>query len=548
MTKLLKIIFKEKLIYVLIFLSIITSYLYSYEYLVLQQTIEHLELKMLFLFLTIIIVRYVIAFFTSRTKLKIKNQIKINQAKDVFDKIINLDYNYYLEIPSGNLINILTTQIYAIAYNGVDFILDLISSLFTLIFLSYTIFSINKYIFFFIFMVIIIFVLLIKYMNKLLTKYYDKEFDNNNKILSIINNCILSFESIKIFNKQQDQKQVYINHLKENNVIKEKINLIEVFIYITSNLSYYSIILIIILLYNKLSISIASVFTIILLVNSIFNPIFSILNSNFTYQNILTAIRKIDEINKLDNEIVNGNKEITHFQTLKIKNLYFKYTDNYILKNLNLTINKGEKIGICGYSGNGKSSLIKLIMRFYDFQKGDILINNISIKDIDIKYLYNVVGLVPQNINLFNGSILDNLNFAKANDINTIIDICKKVNIHDFIDSLPDKYNTIIGERGLKLSNGQQQRLIIARVLLKNPDVIIFDEATASLDNENEKIIQEVINNIQDKTIITIAHRLSTIKNCNRIIVIDDNTIKEIGTYDELMNRKGIFYKLNERN
>ena len=170
----------------------------------------------------------------------------------------------------------------------------------------------------------------------------------------------------------------------------------------------------------------------------------------------------------------------------------------------------------------------------------------INIKDIKLESLRNEIGLIQQTPFLFNDSILNNIKYGNNNaSFKQIINVCKQASIYDFINNLPKKFNTKVGERGLKLSNGQQQRIIIARMLLKNPDLFIFDESTSALDNENEKIIQEIINKI-NKTCIIIAHRLSTIKNCDKIIFIKDNTIKEIGTYNELMKLKGGFYKMNK--
>lgn len=222
------------------------------------------------------------------------------------------------------------------------------------------------------------------------------------------------------------------------------------------------------------------------------------------------------------------------------QNLSFNYpSDSNVFKNLNLHIKAGEKIGIVGHSGAGKSTLISLLLKNFKTTNGDIIIDGQSIYDISADSLRSQISLIPQDIMLFHRSIGENIGYAKENATQTEIEnAAKAANIHKFIESLPDKYNTLVGERGVKLSGGQRQRIAIARAILKNAPILILDEATSSLDSQTEQEIQKSINTMlgtNNATVIAIAHRLSTIKHLDRIVVIEGGEIVEDGSFSELL-------------
>ncbi|MCC8370570.1 MAG: ATP-binding cassette domain-containing protein [Rickettsia endosymbiont of Stiretrus anchorago] len=234
------------------------------------------------------------------------------------------------------------------------------------------------------------------------------------------------------------------------------------------------------------------------------------------------------------------------------KDVSFSYKDNSsVFKNLNLSIKAGEKVGIVGHSGGGKSTLIALLLKNFKAGKGDIIIDNQSIYNTSSDSLRSQISLIPQDIMLFHRSIGENIGYAKENALpHEIENAAKAANIHEFIENLPEKYNTIVGERGVKLSGGQRQRIAIARAILKNAPILILDEATSSLDSHTEQEIQKSINamlDIDNVTILAIAHRLSTIKHMDRIIVMDKGDIVESGTFTELLSKeKGKFKELWE--
>ena len=244
---------------------------------------------------------------------------------------------------------------------------------------------------------------------------------------------------------------------------------------------------------------------------------------------------------KTATELNNYNQDI-HFE-----NIQFYYdSEKPLFNNLNLKIKKNSLLGIVGQTGSGKTTIIKLLLRFYDPIKGQIKIGDRNIKDIKINNLREHIGYVSQEIFMFDGSVKDNIAYPPSNNnLDDIILAAKQSQAHEFIKKLPNGYDTFIGERGQKLSVGQKQRIAIARALYKNPQILIFDEATSAVDNETELLLQKALNEIaKERTTIVIAHRLSTIRNADTTIVIDQNNISEMGDHDKLISENGTYKKL----
>ncbi len=249
--------------------------------------------------------------------------------------------------------------------------------------------------------------------------------------------------------------------------------------------------------------------------------------------------KSIDEENKIKPESLLGN--------IEFKDVDFRYgTRNLILKDINMNIKSGEKIALVGESGSGKTTLAKLLMNFYQCEKGEILINTYNMKDINIETLRDKIAYISQETFLFNGTIKENLSLGNLYiTYEEIIEACKRAQIHDFINSLPLRYNTLVEENGSNFSGGQKQRLSIARAILKKPEILIMDEATSSLDSITERAIENTMNEFSEGiTTIIIAHRLSTIRRCNTIYVLEKGEIIERGSHDELINIKGRYYNL----
>ena len=233
---------------------------------------------------------------------------------------------------------------------------------------------------------------------------------------------------------------------------------------------------------------------------------------------------------------------------ITFENVDFRYKDNdeKILKNINLVAKKGETVALVGNSGGGKSTLVNLIPRFFDVDAGMITIDGINVKNYKIKSLRKKIGIVPQETFLFGGTVLENIRYGNQKaSVEEVIEAAKKANAHEFIEKLEQGYETEIGERGVKLSGGQKQRISIARAILENPQILILDEATSALDNESEQLVQDALEKLmKGKTTFVIAHRLSTIINSDKIVVIQQGEIKEVGSHEELLDKDGIYKSL----
>ena len=288
----------------------------------------------------------------------------------------------------------------------------------------------------------------------------------------------------------------------------------------------------------------------LLYINFFLQPIRKLTNFTQQFQDGMTGFERFVEIMKVKPSIIDKEDAITLKEIkgkIEFKNVAFKYSEKkFVLSNINLAIMPGETMALVGPSGGGKTTLCQLIPRFYEVNDGEILADGINLKDIKIKSLREKIGLVQQDIFLFTGTIKENILYGKPDAEDTeVVEAAKNANIHDFIMSLPEGYDSYIGEKGIKLSGGQKQRISLARAFLKNPAILILDEATSALDSEAEIIIQQALEKLTvGRTVLVIAHRLSTIKNANQIVVLTDEGIKEKGNHDELIAKDGLYTKL----
>lgn len=303
--------------------------------------------------------------------------------------------------------------------------------------------------------------------------------------------------------------------------------------------------------YNS-NLSVGDITVLVALLGKMYGPVNSLLNIQVEWIRAMALFSRIFEYFDMPIEIENKENPIvpkTADGNIEFRDVEFSYnSERKILKKINFSLKSGNSIALVGPSGSGKSTMANLIPRLYDVCKGKITFDGIDIRDIDLKWLRNQIGIVSQETYLFNGTIRENLLYAKPDATDEeLLEVCQKANIADFIMNQEKGLDTIVGNRGLKLSGGEKQRLSIARVLLKDPALLIFDEATASLDSISEKKIQDAINPIIDsRTSILIAHRLSTILAADEILVIKDGIIAERGVHSELVKTGGIYSELYE--
>ena len=291
----------------------------------------------------------------------------------------------------------------------------------------------------------------------------------------------------------------------------------------------------------------------ILLLFSLFQPLKNLTNVVNELQNGLASADRVFAIMDIKSDIQdvdNAFKVKDLNSSLSFNDVSFTYgnKDEKVLNNINFKINKGEIFALVGPSGAGKSTLVDLIPRFYDTLSGSIKIDGKDIKDLDLKSLRSLMGIVTQETFLFDDTVKANISYGVENiSDDEIKDASKAANAHEFIKKLPDGYNTIIGERGVSLSGGQKQRIAIARAIVKNPPILILDEATSSLDSESEKHVQSAIENLMsERTVFVIAHRLSTVHNANKILVLENGQIVQEGKHDDLINVDGLYKQLHK--
>lgn len=300
-------------------------------------------------------------------------------------------------------------------------------------------------------------------------------------------------------------------------------------------------------------VSITDLVTFILYINVFTDPIKTLIDFTEQFQNGYSGFERFMEILNIEPDIADrpDAKTISNVRgEIEFDDVSFRYEQDTqtVLNHINLKVSAGEYAALVGSSGAGKTTLCSLIPRFYDVTEGSVKLDGTDVRDIKLKSLRGNIGIVQQDVYLFAGTVFENIRYGKPDATREeVIEAAKNANAHEFIMSLPDGYDTDIGQRGVKLSGGQKQRLSIARVFLRNPPVLIFDEATSALDNESEKVVQESLEKLaKNRTTIVIAHRLSTIKNAGRILVLTDDGIAEEGTHDELIAKAGIYRHLYE--
>ena len=375
-------------------------------------------------------------------------------------------------------------------------------------------------------------------------------------ILNIIKETLSNIKIVKIFNLENEENEKFV---KENNkyfnLIFKQSRLSNLLTPINETIGLIVGVLLIwfggISVLQQGAMSSEDFIKFILLLFAMLQPIRKLANVNVLFQNGIAAAERVfsvfDNHDKIP-ESKNAFKINSFKNSINFKDVNFKYEgqDSLILDNINLEICKGQTVAIVGKSGAGKTTLTDLLPRFYDPISGNIFIDKINLKDLNLKNLRDLYGIVTQNVILFNDTIKNNIihgnKNASENDINKAV---KSANIQDLVEKLDNGLNTYIGENGVKLSGGEKQRLSIARALIKNPDILILDEATASLDSESEKMVHSAIDNIiKNRTVIIIAHRLFTIINADKILVMNDGKIVESGSHNELLKNNGYYKKL----
>ena len=481
------------------------------------------------------------------------SRMESDMRRDLFRKMEELPYSYYDKHSTGDLTSRMVSDLFDIselAHHGPE---NLFLSLIKITGSIILLFRINKELTLLLLVVIIAIVIFSGHLNINMRKTF---MDNRKKISGINVKFQDSIEGIRVVKSFANEKSEAEKFAKANNAFLEsKKNSYKVMgtfqagngflqglLYITVLVAggYYVAV-------GKLKATDLAVYA--LYINVVVSPINILVEFLETFQKGFAGFKRFVEIIDTDTEIKDAPdaKELTDVDgKIEYTDVDFAYDSNSkILSNLNLTIDSGKTVALVGASGGGKTTICSLLPRFYDVTGGSIKIDGKDIRSLTQQSLRKAIGIVQQDVYLFGSTFKENIAYGKigASD-EEIIDAAKKANIHDFIMSLPEGYDTNVGERGVRLSGGQRQRISIARVFLKNPKILILDEATSALDNESERYIQNSLDELaKGRTTLVIAHRLSTIVNADKIYVIEKGSVKENGTHKELLEKNGIYAK-----
>ncbi len=514
-----------------------------------------LFIKFLILWSAVIIMAWVfIQLPTDLIYNKLEKKFMENVNKDLYVKVSDMPAIAFEDIGVGEFINRM--------YTDPDRILELLNKLIKLtcrliiaIIIAVISFTISLYVGLELLLLIVVMFVLSNIYYPKLKKIHEEIKKESDNYIKVATQNITGIREIKALGiKNNINRRIYVNI--ENLFGKQKkIGVNESVYYALNNLCYFVIQFVILLTLGlqvfEGSILLASFVLIEKYIWRIDDVVESLSEFGVCFNKVTVSLKRIDEIlnNRLYDDEKFGNVKLEDKKVrIEFKNVKFKYReeDELLLKGLSMKLEPNKKIAIVGRSGQGKSTLFNLLLRYFDSTKGSIKINGIDIKELSENSLRENISVIRQTPYLFNSSILDNFRLVNENvTLDEVREVCKKAYIDDYIMSLPDKYDTVIGEGGVNLSGGQKQRIAIARTLLKNTKVILFDEATSALDNESQEYIKKTIDDlVKTHTIIIVAHRLSTIMDADIIYVIDDGKVSDKGTHDELMKSSKMYKKL----
>ena len=484
----------------------------------------------------------------------LRNGVLKDLRNELYDKTVELPISYYSEKRKGDTIARITSDVLEIQHSFLSILELIVREPLTIIFTIIAMLAISPKLTLFVFLFLPVSGFLISLIGKSLKRKSDKVQNEQGYFLSILEETLGGLRVIKAFNAESVFAKKFQASTKRffnfSNSLLNRQNLA------SPTSEFFGIAAIgVILWYGGQMVLVdktleAELFiTYMALSYQILTPAKSISKASYSVKKGNAAAERVLEVLETENpisEIDNPIHQETFNNEVSINNISFKYEDEYVLKNFNLTVEKGKTVALVGQSGSGKSTIANLVTRFYDVNEGDISIDGNNIKNLSKKSLRGLLGLVTQDSILFNDTVKNNIGLGKENATDEeIIAAAKIANAHDFIMDLPKGYDTNIGDSGNKLSGGQKQRLSISRAVLKNPPIMILDEATSALDTESERLVQDALEKMmKNRTSIVIAHRLSTIQNADTIVVLLKGEIVEQGTHAELLELNGTYKKL----
>ncbi|MDC1063952.1 ABC transporter ATP-binding protein [Flavobacteriales bacterium] len=500
------------------------------------------------------ILKGIFLYMTRQTIIVMSRKIEFDLKNEVFDHYQKLSIGFYKINKTGDLMNRITEDITKVRmYLGPAIMYSInLSILFSLV--IYKMFAVSKILSIFVLFPLPLLAISVYFVSNRINKKSERVQAQLSTITSISQESFSGIRIIKSFTNEENTLKVFFNSCKE--YTKRQIELIKIeamFIPLIITLIGISTVLTIYiggLEVFKGNITTGNIAEFIIYVNMLAWPVASVGWVTSLIQRASASQERINEFLKIVPEIKNINEVQTNLNSdIIFKNVSLVYSDTNIraLDNVNFKISNNKQIGIFGKTGSGKTSIVNLICRLYDVTSGEIKINDLNIKNIDLNHLRLSIGYVPQDGYLFSGTIRENIGFSSNKIDNDEIEIAaKKAEMIDEINSFPDKFETVIGERGIQLSGGQRQRLAIARVFYKKPEIYIFDDCLSAVDaNKEQKILENLKKETNRKTTIIISHRISTLERSDNIIVMDEGEIIEEGTHHELLSNNGFFSQIH---
>lgn len=480
-------------------------------------------------------------------------RMESDMRRDLFYHLQKLSFSYYDNNNTGEMMSKLVSDLFDIselAHHGPE---NIFISLLKIIGSFVILLSINVKMTLILFTVTVIMVVYSYVMNKKMTSVF---FDNRVKIAGVnasVQDSLSGIRVVKSFANERVERRKFDR--SNDAFLESKVNNYLIMGRYQAGNSFFEGLLYIVIIVSGAffiadgSLSVADLAVYALYINIFINPVDLLINFTEQFQKGYAGFKRFLEVIETQPEIKDDKNAVELKDVsgeIEYKNVSFSYDKEHsVLVNVNIKIPAGRKVALVGPSGGGKTTICSLLPRFYDVTGGSVMIDGRDIRTFRQESLRNSIGVVQQDVYLFAGSVKDNIAYGKpgASD-SEIEEAAKRANIHDFIMSLEDGYDTYVGERGVRLSGGQKQRISIARVFLKNPPILILDEATSALDNESERFIQKSLDSLaENRTTLVIAHRLSTVRGADEIIVITDEGIKERGTHEELLKYGGIYAK-----
>ena len=523
---------------------------------VLRQNDFHGIVNIGMIYIVILILQFICSFLETWTMQQTGQSIIYTLREQLFHHVHSLPLRYFDTHPVGRIVTRLTNDVESLHEMYATILIRLFKNSIKIVGLAIVMISINKRLSFYAFLLVPLIVLLTYTFRTLSRKIHRIIRTKLSLLNTFLSENISGMRLIQIFVNEKEKYQEFKTKTQE--LYHSHMQQLAVFALFRPTIYFISQVALAILLYKgsqnviDTTITIGTLYVFVNYVSNFFEPIQDLAEQFSTLQNALASAEKMFTVLDEENTILEKENPVLLDEIkgkIEFKNVWFAYEDNdYVLKDVSFKIEPGEKVAFVGATGAGKSSILNLIGRYYDIQKGEILIDDVNIKDLSISQLRSAIGNVQQDVFIFTGDIESNIKLSNDEVSDEIMkESAKTVNAAHFIEQLPHQYQEPVSERGSTLSAGQRQLLSFARTLAYDPQILVMDEATANIDTETELLIQDALDKLmKDRTTIMVAHRLSTIQHADHIIVMHKGRIREIGTHQELLQQNGIYKKLYE--